>query len=115
MPNNYNSNLLILQTPDAVVILNEMINETRVIPLDGRPHIASTLRQWNGDPRGRWEGDTLVVESANFDAKQMFRGFSVGALHLVERFTRRGPDQIDYRMTLSDPEPTRNRGRSCCR
>jgi len=104
VPNNYNSNMLILQTPGAVVILNEMINETRVISLDGRPHVASFIRQWNGDSRGRWEGDTLVVETTNFDAKQVFRGFSVETLQLVERFTRTGPDQIDYQMTLTDPE-----------
>ena len=104
VPNNYNSNMLILQTPGAVVILNEMINETRVISLDGRPHVASSVRQWNGDSRGRWEGDTLVVETTNFDAKQVFRGFSVETLQLVERFTRAGPDQIDYQMTLADPE-----------
>ena len=102
VPNNYNSNMLILQTPVAVVILNEMINETRVIHLDGRPHVTSRIRQWNGDPRGHWEGDTLVVETTNFDDKQVFRGFPVGILRLVERFTRVGPDQIDYRMTLTD-------------
>ena len=103
VPNNYNSNILILQTPDAVVMLNEMINETRVVPLDGRPHVASGVRLWNGDSRGRWEGDTLVVETTNFSDQQVFRGFPVGNLRLVERFTRTGPDSIDYEMTLSDP------------
>ncbi len=103
LPNNYNSNILILQTPDVVVLLNEMINETRVVHLDRRPHIESTIRLWNGDSRGYWEGDTLVIESSNFDDKQIFRGFPVGALRLVERLTRIGPDQIDYRMTLTDP------------
>ena len=103
VPNNYNSNMLILQTPAAVVILNEMINETRVVHLDGRPHVTSTVRLWNGDPRGHWEGDTLVVETTNFDDRQVFRGFPVGNLRLVERLTRVGPDQIDYRMTLTDP------------
>ncbi len=103
VPNNYNSNILILQTPDAVVMLNEMINETRVVPLDGRPHVAARVRLWNGDSRGRWEGDTLVVETTNFSDQQMFRGFPVGGLRLVERFTRTGPGSIDYEMTLSDP------------
>ena len=103
MPNNYNSNILILQTPDAVVMLNEMINETRVVPLDGRAHVAAGIRLWNGDSRGRWEGDTLVVETTNFSAKQVFRGLPVGGLTLVERFTRTGPQSIDYEMTLSDP------------
>ncbi len=103
VPNNYNSYMLILQTPLAVVILNEMINETRVIHLDGRPHVPSRVRLWNGDSRGHWDGDTLVVETTNFDDRQVFRGFPVGNLRLVERFTRVGPDQIDYRMTLTDP------------
>ena len=62
VPNNYNSNILILQTPDTVVLLNEMINETRVVSLDGRPHLEPDIRLWNGDSRGHWEGDTLVVE-----------------------------------------------------
>ena len=104
LPNNYNSNMLILQTPETVVILNEMINETRVVYLDGRPHVGSGVRLWNGDSRGYWEGDTLVVESTNFDDKQQFRGFPVGGLHLEERFTRVKPDQIDYQMTLTDPD-----------
>ena len=103
VPNNYNSNILLLQTPDSVVLLNEMINETRVVSLDGRPHVASGVRLWNGDSRGRWEGDTLVVETTNFSAKQVFRGLSVDDLRLVERFTRTGPNSIDYEMTLSDP------------
>ena len=103
VPNNYNSNILILQTPDSVVMLNEMINETRVVALDGRPHVASRVRLWNGDSRGRWEDDTLVVETTNFSAQQVFRGFPVENLRLTERFTRTGPDRIDYEMTLSDP------------
>ena len=103
VPNNYNSNILILQTPDSVVLLNEMINETRVVALDGRPHVASRVRLWNGDSRGRWEDDTLVVETTNFSAQQVFRGFPVENLRLTERFTRTGPDRIDYEMTLSDP------------
>ena len=103
VPNNYNSNILILQTPDAVVLFNEMINETRVVSLDGRPHVEREIRLWNGDSRGRWEGQTLVVETTNLSGKQVFRGFPVDNLRLVERFTRTGPDQIDYQMTLSDP------------
>ena len=103
VPNNYNSYLLILQTPVTVVILNEMINETRVIYLDGRSNVPSNVRLWNGASRGHWEGDTLVVETTNFDDRQVFRGFPVGNLRLVERFTRVGVDQIDYRMTLTDP------------
>ena len=103
MPNNYNSNMLILQTAEAVVILNEMINETRVIHLDGRSHVGAEVRLWNGDSRGHWEGDTLVVETTNFNDRQVFRGFTVDNLRLVERLTRVGPNQIDCRMTLTDP------------
>ena len=103
IPNNYNSNILILQTPDTVVLLNEMINETRVVPLDGRPHLPDGVRLWNGDSRGRWDGDTLVVETSNFSPQQQFRGHPVGGLRLVERFTRTAPDRIDYEMTLDDP------------
>ena len=103
LPNNYNSNVLILQTPDAVVLLHEMINETRVVPLDGRPHVPDGVRLWNGDSRGRWEGRTLVVETTNFSPRQQFRGQPVGRLRLVERFTRSGPNRIDYEMTLDDP------------
>ena len=104
VPNNYNSNMLILQTPTTVVILNEMINETRVIYLDGRPHTSMNIRLWNGDSRGSWNGDTLIVESTNFDDDQIFQGFGVGNLRLIERFRRVGPGQIDYQMTLIDPE-----------
>ena len=103
VPNNYNSNILILQTPDTVVLLNEMINETRVVNLDGRPHLEPGIRLWNGDSRGHWEGDTLVVETINFSPKQQFRGFPVDGLRLVERFTRTGPDRMHYEMTLDDP------------
>ena len=103
VPNNYNSNILILQTPDAVVLLNEMINETRVVGLDGRPHLEPGIRLWNGDSRGHWEGDTLVVQTTNFSARQQFRGLPVDGLRLVERFTRTGPDRMDYEMTLDDP------------
>ena len=103
VPNNYNSNILILQTPDAVVLLNEMINETRVVSLDGRPHLGPGIRLWNGDSRGHWEGDTLVVQTTNFNARQQFRGLPVDGLRLVERFTRTGPDRMDYEMTLDDP------------
>ena len=67
--------MLMLQTPIAEVILNEMINETRVIYVDERPHVPSKVRLWNGDSRGHWEGDTLVVETTNFDDRQVFQGF----------------------------------------
>jgi hypothetical protein len=80
----------------------EAIHEARVIPLDGRPHLPEHIRQWSGDSRGRWEGDTLVAETTNFspDANVMGSGKH---LHLVERFTRVAPDTINYELTLADP------------
>ena len=79
-----------------------MIHEARIIPIDGRPPMSTRLRQWLGDSRGRWEGDTLVVETTNFTEKTSFRGTTEN-MKLVERFTRTGPDTIDYRFTVEDP------------
>jgi hypothetical protein len=103
IPNNYNSNWHILQTEQHVVVHQEMIHENRVIPLDARPHLPGTIRLWNGDARGRWEGDTLVVETTNFNERQEFRGFPLTRARLIERFTRTGPDTLDYRFTIDDP------------
>jgi hypothetical protein len=103
IPNNYNSNWHILQTEQAVVILQEMIHETRLIPLDGRPHVAASVRQWLGDSRGHWENDTLVVETTNFNEKAEFRGFSLKSARLIEHFRRSGPDRLDYEFTIDDP------------
>ena len=109
MPGFYNHNYQILQTPDYVVIYAEMIHDARVIPLDGRPHIDPALRQWMGDSRGRWEGDTLVVETANFTGKVYERRVShtvFGAsreMRLVERFRRIDADTLDYQFTVTDP------------
>ena len=102
LPGGYNQNLQIVQTPDHVVILYEMMREARVIPLDGRPHIAEGIRLWHGDSRGRWEHETLVVETTNISPKTHFRG-SAGRLHLVERFKRIDADTIDYQVTIDDP------------
>jgi hypothetical protein len=79
-----------------------MLGGTRVIPTTPRPHLDGSLRQWSGDPVGHWEGDTLVVETKNFTAKVLYRGAAEN-LHLVERFTRVGPDEVEYRVTISDP------------
>ena len=87
---------------DTVVILTEMIHNVRVIPLDGRPPIEQGIRLWNGDSRGHWDGDTLVVETTNFSDKTNFRG-SGASLHLMERFTRVDADTIDWRFTVDDP------------
>jgi hypothetical protein len=91
----------ILQTREYVVVATETIHDARIIPLTPRPHLPPTLRQWNGDSRGRWEGNTLVVETTNFSPKSNFMGSSEH-LHLVERFTRVSPDTIDFEMTISD-------------
>jgi hypothetical protein len=101
LPDFYNNNLLLLQTQKHVVILMEMIHEVRVIPLDGRPHANGNIRQWLGDPRGHWDGDTLVVESTNFSDKANFKG-SRDTLHLIERFTRTDAETIRYEVTVDD-------------
>jgi hypothetical protein len=102
VPAGYNNNYQILQTRDYVAISIEMIHDARIIPLDGRPHLPSTVRQWMGDSRGHWEGDTLVVDTTNFTDKTRFRGADRN-LHVVERFTRISPDTIRYRFTIDDP------------
>jgi molybdenum ABC transporter molybdate-binding protein len=92
----------ILQTPEYVVIAMETIHDARIVPLDGRPHLHPSITQWNGDSRGRWEGETLVVETTNFSPKSNFLG-SAEHLHLVERLTRVAPDAIRYEVTVDDP------------
>ena len=101
-PSAYNNNVQLLQTPDVVVILNEMVHNARVVPLDGRPHLPDGVSQWVGDSRGRWEGDTLVVETTNFIRETSFRGSSKN-LHLVERFTRADADTLLYEFMVTDP------------
>jgi len=91
----------ILQTPGYVILHMEFAHEARIIPLDGRPHLPENIRQWSGDSRGRWEGETLVVETTNFSPKSFFLG-SRDRLYLVERFTRVAPDTIKYEITVSD-------------
>jgi hypothetical protein len=96
------SNYRFMQTADHVVIQHEILHETRIIPIDGRPHVGSNIRSWMGDSRGRWEGNTLVVETTNFIDRAQFRGAGVN-MHLVERFTRTGPDTLMYEFTVTDP------------
>jgi hypothetical protein len=98
----YNNNIEIVQTPGFAMLTIEMIHDVRIVPLDGRPHLPAGLRQWMGDPRGHWEGDTLVVDSTNFTDKTHFRG-SDENLHLVERFTRMDADTLLYQFTVDDP------------
>jgi len=102
LPTAYNNNYQILQGPGYVAILTEMIHDVRMIPLDGRPHIPAKIRRWLGDSRGRWEGNTLVVDTTNFTDKTSLRG-SDEDLHLIERFTRTGEDTILYEFTVDDP------------
>jgi len=99
-PGAYNNNLQIVQAPGYVVIVNEMVHNARIIPTDGRPH--TKLRQWSGDSRGRWEGDTLVVETINFRRETSLQG-STADTRLVERFRRVDAETIRYDFTVTDP------------
>jgi hypothetical protein len=104
MPAVYGNGARIIQTPDSVVISYEMVHDTRVIPLDGRPAIGSGFQLWMGDSRGHWEGDTLVVESRNFTDRTAVGGATHSAeLRMVERFTRVDPEMIDYEIRIDDP------------
>jgi len=98
----YNSYLQIVQAPGYVPIMNEMAHDARIVPLDGRPHLDPRIRVWNGDSRGRWDGDTLVIDTTNFSPKSDFMG-SHENLHLVERLTRVGRDILNYEFTIDDP------------
>src|SRR5688500_4109283 len=98
----YNNNYQIVQTPGYVMILVEMTHDVRIIPLDGRPQLPPRVRQWTGSYRGRWDGDTLVVESTNFNGKNPFQGSSEH-LKLTERFTRIDEKTIRYQFTVDDP------------
>ena len=102
-PSAYNNNMQLFQTADHVVILNEMVHDARIVPLDGSGHLPDGVRQWRGDSRGHWDGDTLVIETKNFTAKTSFRGTGPG-LHLVERFTRMAEGILHYEYTVTDPE-----------
>ncbi len=99
-PTAYNNNVQVFQTPDHVALLVEMMGSTRIIPIDDRSH--GNLRQWLGDSRGRWEGDTLVVETTRFDRDLLIIGGSRDAERLVERFTRVGPGILQYEYTVED-------------
>ncbi len=98
----YNSYFQILQTPDHVVILQELAHEVRIIPMGGRPHLDDTVRLWLGDSRGHWENDTLVVETTNYSPKSYFKGTAEN-LHLIERFTRVDAETITWEITVTDP------------
>jgi hypothetical protein len=103
LPTAYNNNFQLVQTADYVMILNEMVHEARIIPLDSRPALPSNVRQWLGSSRGRFEGYTLIVETTNFTAKTAFQGASEN-MRLTERFTRVADDVLLYEFTVDDPE-----------
>jgi hypothetical protein len=113
-PAGYNNAYQIIQIPGYVVIAFEMIHETRIIPIDGRPRLGDGIRHWNGEPRGRWEGNTLVVESTNYNNKGSIatsaatgrmRGIpQTEAMRVIERFTRTGERTIEYSVTIDDPK-----------
>ena len=113
-PAGYNNAYQIIQVPGYVVIVFEMIHETRIIPIDGRPKLGTNIKQWNGEPRGRWEGNTLVVESTNYNNKGSIatsaatgriRGIPQSeALKVTERFTRVDANTINYTVTIDDPK-----------
>ena len=109
-PGGYNQNIQIFQSANHVAILNEMVHDSRIVPLDGRPHLPDSVRQWMGDSRGRWEGDTLIVETKNFsDLVSSFSGSVAGAvgdayrMHVTERFRRVDEDTLMYEYTVNDP------------
>ena len=98
----YNNVHQIVQAPGYVAILTEMMHEARIIPLDRRPRLGPAVQMYVGDARGRWEGQTLVVETTNFNDQKLFRG-ATRQMHLIERFTRLDADTIEYRLTVTDP------------
>jgi hypothetical protein len=101
-PTGYNNNVQILQAPGYVTVTHEMMHDTRVIPLDGRPHLSPRIRQYLGDSRARWEGATLVIDVTNFHPQTSYRG-SRDTLHLIERYTRTAADAVRYEVTIDDP------------
>ena len=103
MGSGYNSYFQLLQTPDQVTIIQEMGHLVRTIPLDGRPHLDDKIPQWTGNARGRWDGDTLVVETRNYESRSRFSGASEN-LVLVERFSRTAPNVLRQEITLNDPD-----------
>jgi hypothetical protein len=100
-PSSYNNYVQIFQTPGYAVLLNEQIHDVRVVPLDGRPH--GRIRQWAGDSRGRWAGDTLVIDTINFKEPTIFPPVGSASMHLIERLTRVDNDTLLYRYTVDDP------------
>jgi hypothetical protein len=112
LPPTYNANFQIIQTPETILIRHEMMHDVRIVYMDGRPHAGPGARYLSGDARGRWDGDTLVVDTTNFTDKTPFRGppsntrqdiFSSDRMHVVERFTRVDANTMRYEFTVEDP------------
>ena len=105
VPNTYNQGNQIVQAPGYVILRNEMIHESRVIPLDGRPHLPRTIHTWMGDSRGHWEGQTLVVETTNFNGRVPIGNTPTSEdLRLVEWFTLVDANTLNYQVTIDDPK-----------
>jgi hypothetical protein len=114
LPRNYNNGMRMMQAPGYVLIVLEMAHEVRIIPTDGRPQLDKSIKEWLGESRGHWEGNTLVVETTNFNGKSDLTNAGVPgsppltpaseSLHIVERFTRTAEDTIDYEMRVEDPD-----------
>jgi hypothetical protein len=102
-PGGYNQNMQVVQTKDHVALMTEMVHTARVVPLDGRPQLNAHFKQWSGEARGRWEGDTLVIETTNFKEERRWRG-STGGMKLIERLTLLDPDTLEYKYTVIDPD-----------
>jgi hypothetical protein len=102
-PGGYNQNMQVVQTRDHVVLMTEMVHTARIVPLDGRPQLNASFRQWSGEARGRWEGDTLVIETTNFKEERRWRG-STANMKLIERLTLLDPDTLEYKYTVIDPD-----------
>jgi hypothetical protein len=102
MPYILGNSYQIVQAPGLVSIRYELPHETRVIPLDGRPHVVKSLQLEMGDARGHWDGDALVIETTNFKDRSSYRGANAATLRLIERFTRTSPDQIEWAVTVDD-------------
>jgi hypothetical protein len=102
LPTLYNNNIAIYQSPGYVALVHEMVHETRIVPLDGRPALSPGIRQWEGSSRGHWDGDTLVVETTNFSSKTSYRGSGPG-MHITERYTRLDDKTVGVEFTVEDP------------
>jgi hypothetical protein len=102
-PGGYNQNMQVVQTTNHVAMITEMVHTARIVPLDGRPQLNARFKQWSGEARGRWEGDTLVIETTNFNEERRWRGATAN-MKLIERLTLLDPDTLEYKYTVIDPD-----------